>query len=151
MFGVICLTSNKGCCMYSVNHTVLFLQYVFSQLILLWWTASWMPSLHRLLVFHKLCSVSGNLHRSQIGKCYNAPTFKDSTLLTSLQTSLGSLMKKMEVGSFNCSCYVRFPLEVFYCLLVATCKGGNLSSTVFFNFLFIIYAVHFSLIYQQTV
>ena len=72
------------------------------------------------------------------------------SLLTSLQTSLGSLMKKKEVG-FLCSCYVRFPLEVFYCLLVATCKGGNLSSTVFFNFLFIIYAVHFSLIYQQTV
>ena len=29
-------------------------------------------------MFHKLCSVSGNLHRSQIGECYNAPTFKDS-------------------------------------------------------------------------
>ena len=29
-------------------------------------------------MFHKLCSVSGNLHRSQIGECYSAPTFKDS-------------------------------------------------------------------------
>lgn len=29
-------------------------------------------------MFHKLCSVSGNLHRSQIGECCNAPTFKDS-------------------------------------------------------------------------
>ena len=152
MFGVICLTSNKGCCMYSVNHTVLFLQHVFSQLILLWWTASWMPSLHRLLVFHKLCSVSGNLHRSQIGECYNAPTFKDSiTPDFTPDFSWESHEKKRRWGSFNCSCYVRFPLEVFYCLLVATCKGGNLSSTVFFNFLFIIYAVHFSLIYQQTV
>ena len=42
--------------------------------------------------------------------------------------------KKRGGGSFKCSCYVRFPLEVFYCLLVATCKRGNLSSTVFFKF-----------------